>query len=181
MTVLDAKGVALCAPTVISDKCVKVLPVFTGDLNGDDALDFVAFVQVPSRGAFACCDVGFALSSKAGYRVSSVRRTVCPGARDFVDTGDGKCRFVHAELVRGRAAKDLKKPGRFLVYRLLEFRGDAVEVSKDPRFPRVARLPARGTGRPHTWVKPPRAVRPSGKHLFRERAVVTQVAQEPAP
>jgi hypothetical protein len=141
MTVLDAEGGALAGPRLISDSCTRMLPVFWADLNGDGREDFIALVVTPCGTGVCGCDVSFALSSERGYTITAVRPTMSPAGGDFVDLGDGRCRFVHTSLVTDRAgpAADAEAPGHW-VYNLLEFDGGRVAVSgADARFPRWVR------------------------------------------
>ncbi len=168
MTVEDEQGARVAGPERIADVCALILPAFWADLNADGREDFVIFVMAPlgalSSGAgrrrpgeakephapareeadrrpFVGADVAFALSSKDGYRITALRPTMEPGAGDFVDLGDGNCRFVHTTLVYvgGERSGD-GGPRGYRVHNLLEFKGDRVAVSAaDARFPKWVR------------------------------------------
>jgi hypothetical protein len=138
MTVLDPGGAVLAAPQLVSHHTHARL-AFWADLNGDGREDFVALVWSGGCGLGGYrCDVAFALSSEEGYRITPLGPTMGPGANDFVDLGDGRCRFVHTSFVYGRGEPGTDgKPHNYWVYNLLEFEGDRVVVSRaDPRFPR---------------------------------------------
>ncbi len=156
MTVEDGEGARVAKPERIADFCARILPPFWADLNADGKEDFVIFVMALTGGAggkrpgdteepharlFVGADVSFALSSKDGYRITALRPTMQPGAGDFVDLGDGRCRFVHTTLVYvgGERAGD-GGPHGYRVHNLLEFKGDRVAVSAaDARFPKWVR------------------------------------------
>jgi hypothetical protein len=141
MTVLDSNGNTLAGPTTVAEGCIMMLPVFTGDVNGDGRDDFIAMLQVPSLSGRPCCDVGVALSSGDGYRITALRRNVDPGARDFVDLGGGRCGFVHTDIVYSLPGRNASLSGGYtLVYRLFEFRGDRTVVSNAGGFPRAVRM-----------------------------------------
>jgi hypothetical protein len=136
MSVVDASGRILAGPRRIADSAVVIPPVFWADLNGDGREDFIA-LAVTAFGDSACkCDMGFALSSGKGYRITSVRSTHGPGANDFLDLGKGRVGFIHTALINKRdPAKPKAAPTSFFVYSLLEVKGDRLILAKaDTRF-----------------------------------------------
>ena len=136
MSVVDAAGRVVAGPQRIADSAVVIPPAFWADLNGDGREDFVALV-VTAIGGVACeCDMGFALSSESGYRITGVRSTRGPGANDFLDLGKGRVGFIHTALISRRdPARPKATPENFFVYSMLEVKGDRLVLSKaDPRF-----------------------------------------------
>ncbi|MHC4250318.1 MAG: hypothetical protein ACYS9X_14415 [Planctomycetota bacterium] len=156
MSVVDPAGRILAGPTRIADTAIVIPPAFWGDLNGDGREDFVA-LAVTSIGGTACsCDMGFALSSGKGYRITGVRSTRGPGANDFLDLGEGRVGFVHTALIE-RKRRDPggagAQPESFFVYSMLEVKGDRLVLADaDPRlggFPKwvpIAAKPERAEG-----------------------------------
>lgn len=145
MTVTGLEGDVLAGPQEISG-APEAMFAFWADLNGDGREDFIALVWSAESGS----NLGFALSSKDGYAITSVM-TVDPASSDFVNLGDGKCRLVQTSLVRSPVPGSSGKPAagarEFRVYNLMEFHGERLVVSKaDKRFPRWVSRP-RGTGK----------------------------------
>ncbi|MHC4506055.1 MAG: hypothetical protein ACYTFI_22400, partial [Planctomycetota bacterium] len=144
MTVTDPEGNVLAGPQEISG-APEAMFAFWADLNGDGREDFIALVWSAQSGS----NLGFALSSKDGYAITSIM-TTDPASSDFVDLGDGKCRLVQTTPV---SSGDPDKPDagarEFRVYNLMEFRGDRLVVSKaDKRFPKWVSQPrGKGTAR----------------------------------
>lgn len=132
MTVTGPGGEGLAGPQEISGTPGAMF-AFWADLNGDAREDFVALVWSGGGGS----NLGFALSSEHGYRITSVL-SASPGSGDFIDLGDGKCRVIQTALVRSREPDESGGKAReFRVYNLLEFDGDRLRVSKaDKRFPK---------------------------------------------
>jgi len=136
MSVVDVAGRIIGGPQRIADSAVVIPPAFWADLSGDGREDFIALV-VTAIGRAACeCDVGFALSSDSGYRITGVRSTRGPGANDFLDLGKGRVGFIHTALISRRdPARPKAMPENFFVYSMLEVKGDRLVLSKaDPRF-----------------------------------------------
>jgi hypothetical protein len=139
---LDSAGACLAGPAVIAGGCLRLLPAFAGDLNGDGRLDFAVLVLVAPRAGRACCDIGFAVSAPGGYRLSRVRGAAEPGARDFVDVG-GRCGLVHAEVVTRTDERGATVESH-VIYRLLEFGKDGrIIASSDGRYPQSTGSDAR--------------------------------------
>ena len=136
MSVVDAAGRTVARPQRIADSALVIPPAFWADLNGDGREDFVALVVTAIGGSACECDVGFALSSKNGYRITGVRSTRGPGANDFLDLGKGRVGFIHTALIRKRDPERPKAtPENFFVYSMLEVKDDRLVLSKaDPRF-----------------------------------------------
>jgi len=136
MSVVDAAGRTVAGPQRIADSAVVIPPAFWADLNGDGREDFIALVVTAIGGSACECDMGFALSSGDGYRITGVRSTRGPGANDFLDLGKGRVGFVHTALIRRRdPARPKAAPESFFVYSMLEVKGDRLVLSKaDPRF-----------------------------------------------
>ncbi len=137
MSVRSTAGGEL-APAVRISESHRRAAVLWADLNGDGREDFIALVvtgEVTAGGPV--CDVGFALSSGRGYRVTVVR-TVAAGGSDFIDAGEGTCRFVQTSFVCGEVGEGETAFFRgYFVYNLLEFRGDRVVLCRaDGRFPK---------------------------------------------
>ena len=167
MTVAGPDGRTLAGPQEISGT-PEAMFAFWADLNGDTREDFVAVVWSAKSGS----NLGFALSSDDGYRITSIM-SASPGSTDFVDLGDGKCRLVQTALVRSPAAGKPGKPDagsrEFRVYNLLEFDGDRLVVSRaDKRFPRWVSQPRRVT-----LLKEPDATRARGSGKARAAALST--------
>ncbi|MHC5057654.1 MAG: hypothetical protein ACYTKD_23530 [Planctomycetota bacterium] len=138
MSVVDSAGRVLAGPTRIADTAIGIPPAFWGDLNGDGREDFVALAVTSIGGSACACDMGFALSSGKGYRITGVRSTRGPGANDFLDLGEGRVGFVHTALIE-RKRRDPRGPGAatesFFVYSMLEVKGDALVLADaDPRL-----------------------------------------------
>jgi hypothetical protein len=154
MSVVDARGRVLGGPTRIADTAIVMPPAFWADLNGDGRMDFVALAVTAIGGSACACDMGFALSSGNGYRITAVRATRGPGANDFLDLGDGRVGFVHTALIEKRSAR---APGAqsesYFVYSLLEVKGDRLvlieaDAEADPRlsgFPKWVPIAATST------------------------------------
>jgi len=152
MSVVDAQGRVLGGPTRIADTAIVMPPAFWADLNGDGREDFVAVVVTAIGGSACTCDMGFALSSGKGYRVTAVRSTRGPGANDFLDLGEGRVGFVHTALIKRRPSRAPgAQPESFFVYSMLEVKGDRLvlieaDAEADPRlagFPKWVRVAAR--------------------------------------
>ena len=154
MTVLDPDGRVLAGPQKIADGAVVILPAFWADLNGDGREDFVALVVTALGGSACVCDIGFALSSETGYRITSVRSTRGPGANDFLDLGAGRVGFIHTALVERRdPANPEGAPESFFVYSMLEVKGDKLALAEaDPRFPKWVRVAARAKKAPDSTL-----------------------------
>ncbi len=146
MSVVDSSGRVLGGPTRIADTAIVMPPAFWADLNGDGRKDFVAVVVTAIGGSACVCDMGFALSSGNGYRVTAVRSTRGPGANDFLDLGDGRVGFVHTALIEKRNASASES---YFVYSMLEVKGDRLVLADaDPRFagfPKWIPIAARST------------------------------------
>jgi len=145
MTVTGPEGKVLAGPQEISG-APEAMFAFWADLNGDGREDFIALVWSAESGS----NLGFALSSKDGYAITSIM-TIDPASSDFVDLGDGKCRLVQTTLVRSPAAGSSGRPDagarEFRVYNLMAFHGDRLVVSRaDKRFPKWV-CQARGSAR----------------------------------
>lgn len=161
MVVTGPEGNVLAGPRQISG-APEAMFAFWADLNGDGREDFIALVWSAESGS----NLGFALSSKDGYAITSIM-TIDPASSDFVDLGDGECRLVQTTLVRSPAAGEPGRPDagarEFRVYNLMEFAGDRLVVSKaDKRFPKWVSRPRRVTS-----LKEPDATRPGGKGTAR--------------
>lgn len=153
MSVVDSGGRVLGGPKRIADSAVVMPPAFWADLNGDGREDFVALVVTSIGGAACACDMGFALSSGRGYRITGVRSTRGPGANDFLDLGEGRVGFVHTALIKRRdPARAGAAPESFFVYSMLEVKGDGLVLAEaDPRlgdFPKWVRLAAKAERAP---------------------------------
>ncbi len=154
MTVLDPDGRVLAGPQRIAEGAVVIPPAFWADLNGDGREDFVALVVTALGGSACVCDIGFALSSETGYRITSVRSTRGPGANDFLDLGAGRVGFIHTALVERRdPANPEGAPESFFVYSMLEVKGDKLALAEaDPRFPKWVRVAARAKKAPDSTL-----------------------------
>jgi len=144
MTVTGPEGNVLAGPQEISG-APEAMFAFWADLNGDGREDFIALVWSAESGS----NLGFALSSKDGYAITSIM-TTDPASSDFVNLGDGKCRLVQTSLVRsGDPDKSAAGAREFRVYNLMAFHGDRLVVSgADERFPKwVSRPQGKGKAR----------------------------------
>jgi hypothetical protein len=139
VAVRGGDGRVVVGPMTVVRGCVRLLPTFCGDLNGDGRADFVLMAQVADAWQWPACDVVFALSSKDGHRITVMRRNLKPGARDFVDLG-GRCGFIHTEFVDDCGSCEAKGHA---VRRLFEFRPEGgIAASPSNGFPETIHLAA---------------------------------------
>jgi len=134
--VQDAELVALFPETLVADLwCFGT--GYWGDFNLDGKTDFMLTFGSGGCGlAASYCTPVFILSSKEGYRATTIW-SMAAGPEDLVSPfEDGKCYVVQTSFIGGEQGRD-GKVHNYWVYHLLEIDGTEMRISKKSReFPK---------------------------------------------